>query len=80
MKDYETRLQAAAVAFASDYGPLTAAREGDKKARAKVADKLAEALQRQGFDLVPKAVCDWCGYRVTNPCKTPAHRQQCELS
>lgn len=35
-------------------------------------------LQRRVFDLAPKAVCEWCGYRVINPCKTAEHRRQCE--
>jgi hypothetical protein len=24
------------------------------------------------------AACDWCGYRVKNPCKSKADRQNCE--
>lgn len=43
-KEYETRLQAAAIAFASDAGPLAAALNGDKQARTEVTNQLEKAM------------------------------------
>ena len=54
MENYETRIQSAAVQFATDHGPLSAARKGDPKARAKVADQLANVLAEQGLIVVEK--------------------------
>ena len=47
--ELRNRLEDAAVAFASDYGPLAAAREGDKMARTIVADILVERLAVNGL-------------------------------
>lgn len=51
--DDEKRLQNAAIRFARDYGPLSAAVNGDVKSRLIVADRLCDALMAEGFDLVP---------------------------
>lgn len=53
ISDDERRLQAAAIRFASDYGPLPAALQGDPEARAKVADRLADVLMAEGFKIIP---------------------------
>lgn len=27
-----------------------------------------------------QTLCEWCGYRVTHPCLTAEHRENCNLS
>jgi hypothetical protein len=49
--EQEAALQQAAIRFASDYGPLPAAREGDMGARGKIADNLLTALSEAGLDV-----------------------------
>jgi len=53
LDEFSRRLEVAAVRFASDYGPLSAALSGDPKARAKVADKLSDCLMQNGLTLNP---------------------------
>lgn len=44
-------------------------------------------LKGAGYDDCPTCrdkkkaeACEWCGYRVTSPCKTAEHRANCENS
>jgi hypothetical protein len=48
-----TQLEAAAVQFAMDYGPLNAARSGDEEARAKMGLLLMTALVENGLSPTP---------------------------
>jgi hypothetical protein len=52
--EFSKRLEAAAVEFARDHGPLHAATNGDPAARAKVADRLGAALLRNGLTANPR--------------------------
>jgi len=45
-------IRTAAVSFANDYGPLTAANSGDEQARHDVAHRLSKALRAQGLSIV----------------------------
>tara|TARA_R110000851_G_scaffold305839_1_gene463997 strand:+ start:50 stop:247 length:198 start_codon:yes stop_codon:yes gene_type:complete len=53
MVEFSRRLENAAVGFARDFGPLTAASAGDKKARAKVADQLSNFLAKNDLTVCP---------------------------
>lgn len=45
------KISKAAVAFASDYGPLPAARDGDENAQLVMANRLMDQLRKQGLTI-----------------------------
>lgn len=45
----------------------------------KLISDLREHLKDDNSD-PSTGICEYCGYRVINPCKTAIHRSQCELS
>lgn len=54
MSEYERRVEDLAVRFASDYGPLTSAREGDQKARETMRERLTEMAVECGLLIEPQ--------------------------
>ncbi len=54
MSEYERRVEELAVRFASDYGPLLAAREGNSKARSIMRERLTEMAVDCGLLIEPQ--------------------------